>query len=112
MRELNWRGKRGSDEIQSDLSQRFGPEGDERDVPTDTLSLPEGLVEDAEVVERAPPPSLHVEGRMEEDDDFLAYGTEVWEYDVAEGREEEFQHALLNSGVVLEYEKIEDELIG
>ncbi len=47
---------------------------------------------------------------MEEDDSFLSIGTEVWEYDVAEGREREFTDALKNSQMVVEYEALEETL--
>jgi hypothetical protein len=46
---------------------------------------------------------------MDEDDSFLSMGTEVWEYDIADGREREFLDALKNSKMVVEYEALEDE---
>ena len=39
----------------------------------------------------------------------MAFGTEIWEYDLAEGRDDEFKFALVNSGVLLESEEIETE---
>ncbi len=45
---------------------------------------------------------------MEEDDDFLSAGSEVWEYEIADGRESDFVGALKNSQVVLDYEVIDD----
>jgi hypothetical protein len=47
---------------------------------------------------------------MDEDDDFLAFGTEVWDYDVAEGRDDEFKLALANSEVVMEFEELDEEV--
>ncbi len=89
--------------------KRFNQEGEGSDAPQKQLNLADGVVLDAEFVERFEPESLHVEERMEEDDDFMAFGTEIWEYDVAGGREDEFKFALVNSGVVLESEVIETE---
>lgn len=49
--------------------------------------LTDGVVLDAVFVERIEPDNMHVQEVMDEDDDFLSIGTEVWEYDIAEGRE-------------------------
>jgi hypothetical protein len=40
---------------------------------------------------------------MDEDDSFLSRGTEVWEYEIAAGRDRDFIDALKNSEMVLEY---------
>jgi hypothetical protein len=71
--------------------------------------LMDGVVLDAVFVERLEPESLHVQEAMDEDDSFLSMGTEVWEYDIADGREREFLDALKNSKMVVEYEALEDE---
>lgn len=91
--------------------KRFNREGEPSDSPNQLVSVADGVIEGAELVERVEPPSTHVEERMEEDDDFLAFGTEVWEYDVTEGREQEFKDALVNSEVVIEFEEIPEELL-
>jgi hypothetical protein len=70
--------------------------------------LMDGVVLDATIVERIEPESLHVQEVMDEDDSFLSVGTEVWEYDIAEGRDQEFIDALKNSQMVIEYEALED----
>lgn len=88
--------------------QRFDPEGQPNDEPEEVFSAPDGVVLDAEFVERIEPPSLHVEEVMEEDDNFLAFGTATWVYDVAEGREEEFRNALMESQLVLDIEELTD----
>jgi hypothetical protein len=54
------------------------------------------------------PPSLYVEENREEDDDFLPFGSEVWEYDVADGRQDEFRDAVRNTGLALEVERVEE----
>lgn len=71
--------------------------------------LPDGVVLDATFVERFEPESMHVQEVMDEDDSFLSVGTEIWEYDVADGRDREFVDALKNSQMVVEYETLEDE---
>ncbi len=70
--------------------------------------LDEGIVLDATFVERIEPDNLHVQEVADEDDDFLSMGTEVWEYDVADGREKEFEDALKNSKMVMEFEVLDD----
>jgi hypothetical protein len=75
--------------------------------------LDDETVLDAQFVGRLEPEALHNSDRIEEDDGFLARSTpEIWEYDVAEGREDDFVAALQNSGVVIEFEPLEsgDEL--
>ena len=71
--------------------------------------LTDGIVLDRTFVERFEPQSLHSQEVMDEDDSFLSIGTEVWEYDVADGREKEFSDALRNSRMVVEYEEMEEE---
>jgi len=71
--------------------------------------LMDGIVLDAVFVERLEPDGLHGNDEMDEDDDFLSMVTEVWEYDIADGREREFEDALKNSQMVIEYETLEDE---
>ena len=71
--------------------------------------LMDGVVLDATFVERFEPDNLHVQEVMDEDDSFLSIGTEVWEYDIADGREQEFIDALKNSKMVIDYESLEDE---
>ena len=71
--------------------------------------LMDGVVLDAVFVERIEPDAMHVQEVMDEDDSFLSIGTEVWEYDIADGRDREFTDALKNSQMVIEYETLEDE---
>jgi hypothetical protein len=71
--------------------------------------LDDGVVLDAAVVEREQPPALHSQPEMDEDDSFLSIETETWDYDVADDRTEEFEDALRNSGMVVEFEVLGDE---
>jgi hypothetical protein len=70
--------------------------------------LMDGVVLAATFVERIEPDNMHVQEVMDEDDSFLSIGTEVWEYDIAEGRDREFIDALKNSQMVMEYETLDD----
>jgi hypothetical protein len=70
--------------------------------------LMDGVVLAATFVQRIEPDNMHSQEVMDEDDAFLAIGTEVWEYDVAEGRDQEFIDALQNSQMVMEYEVLDD----
>jgi hypothetical protein len=62
---------------------------------------------DAVFIGRNAPDALHSSDRLEEDDAFLSIGTEVWEYDIAEGKDAEFKDACLNSGMVVEFEPLD-----
>lgn len=88
--------------------ERPNQQGDQADDPASFLDtqLDDETVLDAVRVGRLEPDSLHSSDILEEDDAFLA-GSEIWEYDVAEGKEQEFKDALQNSGVVMEYEALE-----
>lgn len=88
--------------------ERPNQQGEKADDPASFLDtqLDDETVLDAVRVERTGPESLHSSDILEEDDAFLL-GSEVWEYDVAEGKEQEFKDALKNSGMVMEYEALE-----
>ncbi len=61
------------------------------------------------MVEQIQPDSVHVEESMDEDDDFLPFGSEIWEFSVVNSREDEFKSALEESGVVMEYDVVEED---
>lgn len=92
-------------------SDRAGEKADDPPSFLDT-QLDDETVLDAVFVGRNRPDALHNSDRLEEDDAFLSIGTEVWEYDIAEGKDEDFKNACLNSGMVMEFEPLEssDEL--
>ena len=92
-------------------SDRAGEKADDPPSFLDT-QLDDETVLDVVFVGRNRPDALHSSDMIEEDDSFLSIGTEVWEYDVAEGKDEDFKNALLNSGMVIEFEPLEssDEL--
>lgn len=70
--------------------------------------LDDETVIDAAFITRNDPDANHTADSLEEDDAFLSLGTEVWEYDVAEGKDQDFKDALLNSGMVVEFEALGD----
>jgi hypothetical protein len=87
--------------------KRFDREGEGADAPVTFLDLADGVVLDSTFVEAIEPDNLHVEESMDEDDDFLSLGTEIWEFDVADDRRQDFKDALVNSAVVVEFDEIE-----
>ena len=96
--------------------KRFTATGEEGDNPSELVSPADGVILDKALVDRIEPPNQHVAGDADEageDDGFLTWGTETWTYEVADERADEFEHELKNSGVVIEYQPMEDEeLIG
>lgn len=94
--------------------ERSDRKGDAADNPPSFLEpeLDDETVLDAEYVGRTEPDALHSADALEEDDSFLSLGSEIWEYDIAEGKEQDFEAALRNSGMVMEFEPLEssDEL--
>ena len=73
------------------------------------VEFPDGIVLDKAFIERTPPDALHSEETLEEDDDFLSLGFEVWEYEIADGRQDEFVNALSNSQMVIDYQTLDEE---
>ncbi len=94
--------------------ERSDQQGEKADDPTGFLDaqLDDETVLDAVFIGRTRPDALHSSDMLEEDDAFLGLSSEIWEYDIAEGKDEDFKNALLNSGVVMEVEPLEssDEL--
>jgi hypothetical protein len=88
--------------------KRFDANGVGSDLPDTLLDLPDGVILDSEVVQETEPDSISVDDEMGEDD-LTPFGNEIWEYVVADGRKDEFVAALKESGVVLEFDEIEDE---
>ncbi len=89
--------------------ERSNESGEKADDPASFLDtqLDDETVVDAVLVGRNNPDTLHSSDVVEEDDGFLSLGTEIWEYDVAEGKDQEFKDALRNSGMVMEFEPLE-----
>jgi hypothetical protein len=97
--------------------KRFTPEGEPADDPSSLVDPEDGVILDREFVEIIEPAGLGVAEDLNEgsgseesnDNGFLAFGSETWVYDVAEGREKEFTDALAESRVVLDFEEVPDE---
>ncbi|HEX4750836.1 MAG TPA: hypothetical protein VH302_14945 [Bryobacteraceae bacterium] len=92
--------------------ERSNEAGEKAEDPSAFLNtqLDDETVIDATFVSRAEPDALHSSDRIEEDDGFLARSTtEIWEYDVAEGKDDDFIAALQNSGMVIEFEPLESD---
>jgi hypothetical protein len=97
--------------------KRFAADGQPADNPRSLVSPEDGVIEDEEMVEIIEPAGLGVAEDLNEgsgsqesnDNGFLAFGTESWVFDIAEGREKEFTDALVESRVVLDFEEVPDE---
>ena len=94
------------------FAKRFQSDGQPSDLdPSAELDtyLADGVVEDKVFVQRFDPESKHSQEVMDEDDAFLGMAAaEVWEYQVEDGKEQEFEDAIRNSQTVMEFEVIDD----
>ena len=88
--------------------KRFDEKGEPWDRPETFVLAPDGVILDAKPARLIEPPAQHNEEALEEDDAFESLGTETWEFEIEDGREDEFIAALKNSGMVLEYQSIDD----
>jgi len=85
--------------------ERASQQGGSAENPVGFLQsdLSEGIVRNSTFVLRSAPEAKHSTDPLEEDEELRALGTQIWEYDVAEGRDQEFKDALLNSGSIVEF---------
>lgn len=92
------------------FAKRFTSDGEPSDIdPTKFLDLTDGIVLDQVLVGGLEPASQHGQEVLDEDDAFLGRAAaEVWEFEVADGRESEFVDALTNSGTVMEYDQMDE----
>jgi hypothetical protein len=88
--------------------KRFNEQGEGSDRPESFVQVVDGVILNAAKAEVMDPPALHSQDSLDEDDNFESLGTETWEYEVANGREQEFLDALENSRMVLQYEQIDE----
>ena len=91
--------------------ERTGVTGEPSEAPPDyvAIELPDGVVIEKLFIDRTEPDALHSEEALEEDDSFLSIGSETWDYEIADGREDEFIAALKNSQMVMEYIRLDEE---
>lgn len=94
--------------------ERTDAMGERSEIPTGyvAIELPDGVVIEKTLIERTPPSALHSEENLEEDDSFLSVGSETWDYEIADGREDEFVDALRNSQMVMECVPLDEEPAG
>ena len=94
--------------------ERSDKDGEKADDPASFLDaqLDDETILDAVFVGRITPDAQHSSDTLEEDDAFLSIVGEIWEDDVADCKDEDFKAAVLNSGMVMEFEPLEsaDEL--
>lgn len=90
------------------FTKRFNSEGEEADRPESFVEVLDGVVLNAAKAEVIEPAGMHSQEVLDEDDAFLSIGTEVWEYEVADGRQQEFIDALEQSRKVIQYEEMDE----
>ena len=72
--------------------------------------MSDGVVAEKMFVEQLETDADHGEETLDEDDDFLGSAApEIWEYEVVDARVAEFEEALKNSDLVLEYDVVDTE---
>jgi hypothetical protein len=91
--------------------ERTNAVGEPIESPHDYLAIDvlDGVVLDSTFVERSEPAALHSEEQLEEDDSFLSVGSETWDYEVADERQDEFLAAVKNSRIALECLPLDDD---
>lgn len=91
--------------------ERTDAKGEPVETPPDYLAIQaaDGVILDTAFVERSMPLAVHNEEQLEEDDDFLSVGSETWDYEVNDTRQDEFLAAVKNSQMAIECEAIEDD---
>ena len=89
--------------------ERTGVTGEPSEVPPDYVAVPDGVVLERLFIDRTAPDALHSEEALDEDDSFLSVGSETWDYEVEDEREEEFVETLRNSQMVMEYVRLDEE---
>ncbi len=89
--------------------ERTGGDGKPSEFPPDYLDIDvaDGVIVDKVFVDRDQPQALHNQDTLDEDDSFLSVGSESWDYEVADGREDEFLAALKNSQMAFECVELE-----
>jgi hypothetical protein len=94
------------------FAKRFQSDGNESVVnPTAEVDveIPDGVVADKIFVGRFDPDAKHSQEVLDEDDAWLGLAAaELWEYDVVDGREQDFIDALRNSETVMEFAVIDE----
>ena len=90
--------------------ERTGATGQPSEFPPGYVAIEaaEGVVLDRTFVDRTEPEALHGEEELDEDDSFLSVGSETWDYEIADGRQDEFLDALKNSQMAIECVSLDD----
>jgi hypothetical protein len=90
--------------------ERTGATGQPSEFPPGYVAIEaaEGVVLDRTFVDRTEPEALHGVEELDEDDSFLSVGSETWDYEIADGRQDEFLDALKNSRIAMECVPLDD----
>ena len=88
--------------------ERANKQGDGDENPIGFLQgdSSDNVVRRSTFVLRKDPESKASPDSVEPEDELIGLGTELWEYEVAEGRDQDFKDALLNSGSIIEFTAI------
>jgi hypothetical protein len=91
--------------------ERTDAKGNPSETPPDYVAIDaaDGVVLDRTFVERLEPAAMHNQDELEEDDNFLSVGSETWDYEVDDERQDEFLAAVKNSQLAIDCEPIEDD---
>ena len=96
--------------------ERTDEAGEATENPTDYLAIQvsDGVILNRSFLQRDKPLALHSEEKLDEDNSFLSIGSETWDYEVADDRQDEFEQAMRRSQMVMEFVKLEniDEIEG
>src|SRR5689334_22860739 len=81
------------------------------EVPPDYLAIhvPDDVVQQRTFVERTAPSALRSTETLDEDDSFLSVGSETWDCEVFDKRQDEFLAAVRKSQMAMECVPLEDE---
>lgn len=97
------------------FAKRYASDGEESPInPAADLDveLADGIVADKTFVGRFESEAHHSQEVLDEDDAFLGLAApEIWEYDVLDGREDEFVDAMKNSETVMEFAVVDEESV-
>ncbi len=84
----------------------YTDEGKRIGKPSDTFIVPEGTIRHEAAVRTEPPENLEYRERNDAEINPDYIGTETWEYDVEDGRDEDFREILRHSPYVVEYTEL------
>ena len=91
--------------------ERTNAAGEPTESPSEfaDIDFADGVVLSKTFVERTQPSAMHGAESLDEDDSFLSVGSETWDYQVANGRKDEFLAGVQNSRMAMDCVAVGDE---